>query len=419
MSKKSLIYITGLALATIAVFAACSIGTGLTVLPYALKVAPKAISVNVPGSLVQTSTTVPGASFAIARDLSGGGGGGGYFRGEGRGAFHWVKQTIWHTEKRLARAAATMVLIDTVIGAEGLAAGTAATPTHHASVPGHLWTDSEVAAYLALIPAGFADSAFFRFEARLPVVGDKVTIPAFDYSAVDKANDSLNAAYDIMISIPSDSTEDDHDVYSEVRAFYWNTAKDKFKFASLKVDGSTNPSTVLERNFVAYDKATATMAAGRSEGVGSMSMAVAADPASTTNGVFITFSASINASKAGEDEGDASVTGATFSFDAAGYADSAGGYIDETLVFTPPASSGASPTTYYFRESFDASGHLTLVQSSGDSTFTNLTTLFTFPGNGHHGDYDGKHGEVEKHRQDLKDCPVQTQVQDEVRHAGL
>jgi hypothetical protein len=406
------------------ILAACSNAAGgESVAAYDLKFAPKAISVDVPTSLVKPAAAPAARSLASSRDI--GGGGHSFFNNENRGAYHWIKESMWQAQKRLARAASKLVLVDSVIAANGLSpAAVGSPPTHQAKTLDHVWTDAEIAAIASLLPASFATNPGFDAEAKLPKAGDTAKLPAFDYSAVDPT-DAVNGSYAFKVSFAAQQSEDDSAAtVQETNNFYWTADKGGFKYSHEKDDVS-NPASpvVLEMNFVAYDGSTSSLAAGRQAREGSMSLQVKADPASTASGVFIAFSSSIQADKAEDYQSDWSVNaaGTTFAISAEGYADDAGGYVDETLVLT----AGGATSTFYFKESFDAAGRLTLAQVSADSTFATLTDIAGVQGEDHSAPaadghaYDGKKAEVkiEHHSMDTQG-PGQEVQKEERHHAG-
>jgi hypothetical protein len=378
----------------------------------------------VPNSLVKPSAT-PVKAIA-ARGVARGGSAETFFSNENRGAYHWVKETMWQSQKRLARAAVKMVLLDSIItagpGTTGVAylPGSAATPTQIPATAAHVWTDAEVAAIQALLPPSFAANTGFSKEAKLPKTGDGLDLPAFAFSSVDKVADTVNAAYDVKVVFASEQSEDDTvATIQESNNFYWTSDKKQFKVSYEKNDTSTATPTVLEMNFVAFDGSTASpiMAAGRQSKDGSMSLQVKADAASTTSGVFITFTSTILADQSDEYKGDSAVTatGTTFSISADGYADNAGGTINETFVYTV----GGVSTTYYFKESFDASGKLTLAQSATDATFTVLSPIVAVSTPGARDDYQAKETEVKTEHQSMDASPAAQELQkEEKQHAG-
>lgn len=395
---------------------ACSgaVGGGGTITPYSLISAPKAITVDVPSSLVKPTAVAKALASSRGMGLPSAAS---FFNDENRGAYHWIKESMWQAQKRLARAAAKLVLVDTVIAANGLGpAAAGAASTHQAATIDHVWTDAEVAAVEALLPPSFVGNAAFGNEAKLPVAGEKVNLPAFDYSAVDAVADAVNAAYALKVSFVAQQSEDDSAAaIQETNDFYWTSDRASFKYAHSKTDSSTSPAKTLEMNFVAYDGASKTLASGRQGREGSMSLQVKADPASTASGVFIAFNSTILADKAEDYTGDSSVAaGSTFSFSAEGYADDAGGYVNETFVL----SAGGASTTYYFKESFDAAGKLVLAQSSADATFAALTDItgVVGEGSGALGSYSGKEAEVRTEHQAMDASGPSQEIQKEERH---
>ena len=377
--------------AALLIAAACTGPTGSTGTPYSMKVAPKTITIAVPSSLVTPSAGT--RSLSNARDF--GAGGLGFFRSEDRGAYHWVKDSMWQAEKRLARAAVRLVLVDSIITANSLSAGTTAAPTHQAATQGHVWTDAEVAAYQAMIPAAFLSDSAFGTDAKLPKAGDTSDLPAFDYIAADSSDTVNYPTYaDKVVFTPVQSEDDTVATHQESISFYWSADKTQFKVAYEKDDTSTTPVSVVEQQFVAFDSTASTLVAGLQSDQGSMDLSVKADPASTTNGVFIAFDSTINANKAyaGAADSDINASGVIFSLSAQGYADGSGGYLEETFVITI----GSGSSTFYFKETFDGTGRLVLVQSATDSTFTTLTTIANVSGEGTGGDsFEGQVGRQE------------------------
>jgi hypothetical protein len=311
-----------------------------------------------------------------------------------------------------------MVLLDAVIaGGSYLPDTVGAVPVLRPETSGRVWSAEEVAAIEALLPPSFSAVAAFKSESRLPLAGDEASLPAFYYSEVDKVGDPANAAYDLEVTFADEeSDEDGNPSVVESKTFYWSADKARFKFAHSKTDGSAVPPVVLEMNFVAYDGSAGLMAAGRQDERGSMSLQVKADPANAAkSGVFIAFDSTILAEKAEEYESDETISaGATFTFSAEGYADDSGGTVNETFIL----SEGGVASTFYFKESFNAEGRLTLAQST-DSAFANPVPI---PGLGIEGavdEYADREDEVKAEHQVMDDSEAWNEIkQAEREHAG-
>jgi hypothetical protein len=397
------------------VIASCAGPWGSATIPYNLKYAPKSITPAVPSSLVK-----PSAAASLSVSASKGAGTSGSFQDESLGAFHWIKWSLWEAEKRIARGAVKLVLLDSVISSAGLSPGSASAPTHVGPTVDHVWTDAEVAAVMALLPPRLAGDAGFLAEARLPKAGDHSSLPAFDYFSVDKTGDPADAAYDFQVAFaPWQADDEDSASIQENNDFFWTADKQQFKISRGVSDVSTVPPQVLELNFLAYDASSQTLVAGRSGREGSFTLSLKADSASTTNGVFISFDATVLFGHADDLARDVALAsaGASLSLSATGYADDSGGYVDETFVLT----AGSVSTTMYIKETFDGAGLLVLVQSSADSTFTTLTDITGVGGEaaGKPGDYDGKESQAKAEAASMASSePAEAVRLEQARHAG-
>jgi len=388
------------ALAAVAALGACSTATA----PYLLTKTPTAIGVDVPKTLVQSGTT---AKVLVARAMGSGmmstGPLAGHdFEGEHLGAYHWIKQGLWQSQKRLARAAWTMVLLDKTIADRNLVPAAAGS---NVSVAGATitWTQEMVDAYKALIPSSFADNANFESVAKLPVAGDASDLPAFTYETAPVAD----APYDIVVTFGAIASGDDStDQGEEVKTFSWSADKSKFKFEQAKNDGTNSDGSTksVERNYVAYDATVGSMAAGRQDVEhGTTTFEVKADPASTTHGAFIWFDASLGHDAAGEMSlaNDGAVT-----ISAQGYADDSGGTVTETITVTL----GTTVTVFYIKEGFDSAGALNYAGISLDGGLTYVA----FVGTGSEiGSYTAKTDQVEAEHQSMG--VTSTEVEHEIR----
>lgn len=338
-----------IAAAGLVALAGCSSGT----VPYLLSVVPSSISVQMPKSLVQSGSTAK----ALSRDVVTGGGtmGGAFtFDGQGTSGYHWIKQGIWDTQKRLARAAWNMLLVDSIVSGQKLSPSAATVPGQSVT-----WSQAMVDAYSAMIPSSFANDANFENAAKLPTAGQTSQVPDFVYDLVPSTDPINYPTYYYQVTFTS-TGDAEGDGETESKTLYWSQDKTKFKFAQSQTDNSTTPATVTEQNFVAFDSASATMAAGRLDENGTMQVQLKSDPASTANGVFIAFDASI---KGGDSDSEFAKSGSVL-ISAQGYADSSGGTVTETVTIT----NAGAVTLLYLKESFDPSGHLTSAATSTDGT---------------------------------------------------
>ncbi|MFZ4616638.1 MAG: hypothetical protein ACOYM2_10655 [Rectinemataceae bacterium] len=309
---------------------------------------PKSISVQVPTSLISTS---PAARSLGDAARSGNHDMDGKPFGEGMGAHFWVKKSLWDTQKRLARGAATLVALDSIITADTLAPS--ATAVSGKSVK---WSGELVDAVKALLPASFASNVKFKSEAKLPVVDSVKKVPDFVYSLVPDTDLVNSPTYGKMVTISS-SGEGDTDTEVETRSFYWSDDKSKVKFDVT----ATETGTVVEQTFVAYDSATLAMAAGNMNSHGTMSLEIKADTAAAdSHGTFLTYDSTINK---GDGESDLARDG-TVSISSSGYADDSGGTVTDTITVT----SGIGIKVYYLKEEFDTAGKLTTASYSTDGT---------------------------------------------------
>ncbi|HUX39913.1 MAG TPA: hypothetical protein VMV83_02005 [Rectinemataceae bacterium] len=369
-----------IAAAGLVALASCSSGT----IPYLVSVVPSSVSVQMPKSLVQSGTTAK----ALSRDMVAGGGMMGTFTfdGQGTSGYHWIKQGIWDTQKRLARAAWNMLLVDSIVSGQKLSPSSTAVPGQTVT-----WTQAMVDAYTAMIPSSFASDADFENAAKLPTAGQTSQVPDFVYDLVPSTDAANYPTYYYQVTFTS-TGDGEGDGETEAKTLYWSQDKTKFKFAQSQsqTDTTTTPATVTvtEQNFVAYDASTSTMAAGRLDENGTMQVQLKSDPASTANGVFITFDASI---KGGDGDSEYAKSGSVV-ISAQGYADRSGGTVTETITISD-ASTGAV-TLLYLKESFDPSGHLTSAATSADGT--TWTSVYAASGvTSIPTSYDGKVGEVQ------------------------
>ncbi|MEI6874632.1 MAG: hypothetical protein WCL50_05815 [Spirochaetota bacterium] len=355
-----------------------------TTTQYTLAVAPKSISVAVPSSLVQSGTTAKSLSSSRAGASSAAGSLNGHdFEGEHMGAYHWVKQGIWDTQKRLARAAWTMVLLDNAISTQSLVPSAIGIKGSKVT-----WTQAMVDAYTALIPASFAGNANFKSVAKLPVAADQSDLPPFTYDSVP-ATDTVNyPTYSVVVTFGAVSNGEGS--AEETKTLYWSGDKTKFKFDYQKLDGKK----VVEQNYVAFDSTKNSMAASRQDVEhGTMTIEIKADTTDATtianNGAFIYFDASF-----GKDDADmAFAKDGTVTVSAQGYADKDGGSVTETITVT----AGTVITVYYVKEGFDTAGKATFASYSTDGvTYSDLLGSAALVSG-----YETKRGKAETEHQNL------------------
>ncbi|MDA8409005.1 MAG: hypothetical protein M0001_01280 [Treponema sp.] len=376
--KRTILLAIAAAAAVSISLSGCASPNGTAVSTYLVSVVPSSVSVQMPKSLVQTGTTAKSLSRAMAGGSQMGGGmmmgqgpmGNGHFQFDrmGMSGYHWIKQGIWDVQKRLARAAWNMVLVDSVVSGQSLAASSATIKGQSVT-----WTQAMVDAYTAMLPASLTGNANFVSAAKLPTAGTTSQLPDFVYNLVSSTDTTNYTTYYYQVTFSS-AGDGEGDGQTEAKTLYWSQDKTKFKFAQSLTDSSTTPATITEQNFVAYDSTSSTMAAGRIDEHGTMQLQLKADPnATATNGVFITYDSSI---KNGDAESAFSQSGSTV-ISAQGYADSSGGTVTETITITD--ASGAV-TVLYLKEGFDPNGQLTSAASSTDQGKTYTTVLFPMSG---------------------------------------
>lgn len=363
------------AIAAVALLAGC--GTGGV---YNLTVVPSTMGVQTPKSLVQSGSTAK----ALARDLVAGGGmmGSFVFDGEGTSGYHWVKQGMWEVQKRLARAAWNLVLVDSIVSGQKLQPS----PT---TIKGQsvTWTQDMVDACRSLVPTSFATDPDFENAARLPIAGQTSDLPDFVYDLVP-ASDTVNSpsyAYSVTFSSAGDGGSDGE---NETKTLFWSADKTRVKFVQTQTEASSGAAAVTEENYVAFDATSGTEAAGRIDEHGSMQLRLKSDPASSSNGVFIEFDASLTG---GDSESVLSAGGGSVVISAQGYADGSGGTLTETISVAD--SSGTGLTLLYLRESFSATGGLLAAATSSDGS--NWTSIYSVSGGSALGSpYETELGEV-------------------------
>jgi hypothetical protein len=354
--------------------------TSSTSTTYQLQKVPRAISVQVPKSLVQSGSTAK--ALAASREATSRASGfqvGGLAFGDGMSARYWIKEGIWKSQKRLARAAWTLVLVDKAIVDGSLAPSSSTVPASTIT-----WTQAMVDAYTALIPASFAKNADFDRALTLPVAGDTSELPAFVYDVVP-ASDTVNAAsYAFQVTIVK-AADGESTGSEETRTFYWSTDRSRFKFAHQEFDGSAVP---VEQSFVAYDSTALSMASGSVGEHGTIQVEIKADATATaTNGAFLFFDATF---ASGDAETGLSA-GGSVAISAHGYADDSGGTLTSTITVT---ASGGTVSVYYLKEGFNPAGDLTYLATSPDGlTWTEVASLTT--DSTVVADYAGKSGDVE------------------------
>ncbi|MEI6874461.1 MAG: hypothetical protein WCL50_04930 [Spirochaetota bacterium] len=334
-----------------------------------LAAVPRSITVDIPSSLLQSPTGARGLMGTTAWVDSSGMRHqmGGHDFSPGMGGHFWIGSGLWDTQLRLAKAARTLVLLDKVIADAKLEPSTSTIAGSTVT-----WTEEMVVAYSALLPSSFASSAAFKAAAGAPAVGSTSRIPDFVYSLVP-ATDTLNSpSYAKMVALAK-ASDDNNPLTSDTLTLYWSEDRGKFKFDHQVTEGSE----VTDSTFVAYDSSGPTMAAGRVDAHGTMTVAIKADSTATaTHGTFLTYDASIL-------QGDADSTLAadgSVAISAEGYADDQGGSLTDTITVT----SGSTAKVYYLKEDFDGNGRLTGLSYSVDgSTWTAFMSAPLLPATGY------------------------------------
>ncbi len=328
-----------------------------------LKAVPRSLTIEVPTSLVGLTTAARSMGGMGPGGMGGPGGVkmGGHDFDRGMGAHFWIMRSLWDSQSRLARGAATIVAIDSIITADSLQPS--ATAVSGKSVT---WTQAMVDSVTALLPGAFAKNAQFGADAMLPKVGTTRNLPDFTYDVVPASDTTNYGVYAKCITIASEAI--DGGSLSETRSFYWSDDKTKVKFAAKATDGTT----VVDQTFVAYDSATLTMSAGRIDGHGTATLEIKADSAAVaTHGTFLTYQATI-------DKGDADsalASDGTVTIAADGYADDNGGTVTDTITVTPTTG---TTEVYYLKEVFGSDGSLTSAEYSTDKlTWTSLASAPT------------------------------------------
>ncbi|MFZ4616203.1 MAG: hypothetical protein ACOYM2_08415 [Rectinemataceae bacterium] len=326
-----------------------------------LKAVPRSLTIEVPTSLV--GSTAAARSMGGMGGFGGMGGPGGAMMGghdfdRGMGAHFWIMRSLWDSQARLARGAATIVAIDSVIAADSLLPS--ATAVSGTSVT---WTQAMVDSVTALLPSAFAKNSQFSADAMLPALGSVKVLPDFTYDLVPASDTTNYGVYARMITIASEALGNGTGV--ETRSFYWSEDKTKVKFEAKASSGTT----VVDQTFVAYDSATLTMSSGRIDGHGTATLEIKADSTTVaTHGTFLTYQATIN-----KGDLDSALAGdGTVTIAADGYADDNGGTVTDTITVT---TSTGTTEVYYLKEVFGADGSLTSAEYSTDKlTWTSLAS---------------------------------------------